>query len=157
MGIKISELNELTRANDNDIIPIVDTVNEATKKITKANLLKELKKMMEGTILYENVNGTTGGMALNDSIENYNRIIIEFKTNDGYIGSGLVNNGKANQIKTILSCYNVDTNAHGWIKLRGIKISEEILTNEGYAEYVLHDSSITASNYIYITKITGYQ
>ena len=98
MGIKISELNELTRANDNDIIPIVDTVNEATKKITKANLLKELKKMMEGTILYENVNGTTGGMALNDSIENYNRIIIEFKTNDGYIGSGLVNNGKANQI-----------------------------------------------------------
>lgn len=44
MGIKISELQEKTTANDTDIIPIVDT---GTKKITKANLLKEVTNSIE--------------------------------------------------------------------------------------------------------------
>ena len=44
MGVKISELQEKTTANDTDIIPIVDT---GTKKITKANLLKEATNSIE--------------------------------------------------------------------------------------------------------------
>lgn len=44
MGIKISELNEYENAIDEDVIVIVDTTNSATKKITKANLLKETKQ-----------------------------------------------------------------------------------------------------------------
>lgn len=37
--IKISELNAKTTAADNDLIPIVDTINSETKKITAHNLL----------------------------------------------------------------------------------------------------------------------
>ncbi len=41
MGVKISELQEKTTADNTDVIPIVDTTG-GTKKITKANLLKEI-------------------------------------------------------------------------------------------------------------------
>ena len=44
MGVKISELVEKTTANSSDVIPIVDT---GTKKITKANLLKEVTNSIE--------------------------------------------------------------------------------------------------------------
>ena len=47
MGIKISELNEYNQAVDDDFLIIVDTKNLATKKITKANLLKELLAELE--------------------------------------------------------------------------------------------------------------
>lgn len=42
MGIKISELNEITEINNNDLIPIVDVENEGTKKVTKENLFKDI-------------------------------------------------------------------------------------------------------------------
>lgn len=41
MGVKISELQEKTTSDNTDVIPIVDTTG-GTKKITKANLLKEI-------------------------------------------------------------------------------------------------------------------
>ena len=44
MGVKISELVEKATANSSDVIPIVDT---GTKKITKANLLKEVTNSIE--------------------------------------------------------------------------------------------------------------
>jgi hypothetical protein len=37
--MKISELNELTSADDDDILPIVDTSANETKRITKQNLV----------------------------------------------------------------------------------------------------------------------
>lgn len=40
MSVKISELNELEESSVNDVIPIVDAVNNGTKKITRGNLLK---------------------------------------------------------------------------------------------------------------------
>lgn len=40
MGVKISELNEATSAQNSDVLPIVQ--NGETKKIQKQNLLKEL-------------------------------------------------------------------------------------------------------------------
>lgn len=45
MGIKISELTELETANDNDVIPIVDTQNAGTKKISFSTIKKEILKI----------------------------------------------------------------------------------------------------------------
>lgn len=42
-SIKISELEELTSADNNDVLPIVDTSANETKKIALSNLLKENK------------------------------------------------------------------------------------------------------------------
>lgn len=57
MGIKISELQEKTTANDTDIIPIVDT---GTKKITKANLLKEITEALANFGIYSTEEVYTG-------------------------------------------------------------------------------------------------
>lgn len=40
---KITELTALTDALDDDVLPIVDIAGNETKKITKANLLKQIK------------------------------------------------------------------------------------------------------------------
>ena len=40
---KITELVALTDALDADVLPIVDIAGNETKKITKANLLKQIK------------------------------------------------------------------------------------------------------------------
>lgn len=57
MGIKISELQEKTTASDTDIIPIVDT---GTKKITKANLLKEITETLTNLGTYSTEEVKTG-------------------------------------------------------------------------------------------------
>lgn len=57
MGIKISELQEKTTASDKDIIPIVDT---GTKKITKANLLKEITEVLTNLGNYSTEEVKTG-------------------------------------------------------------------------------------------------
>ena len=44
MGVKISELTEYTNPSDEDLLPIVDSTNSATKKVTKAVLLKDTKQ-----------------------------------------------------------------------------------------------------------------
>lgn len=49
MSVKISELTELENVNVNDVIPIVDTANEGTKKITFANLRKAIQ-MVENPV-----------------------------------------------------------------------------------------------------------
>lgn len=50
MGIKISELEEVTTANSNDVIPVVNAGNGGTKKIKKENLLKNY---LQFTVLEE--------------------------------------------------------------------------------------------------------
>lgn len=44
MGIKISELTEYDNSIDEDIILIIDTRNSITKKMTKANFFKGIKR-----------------------------------------------------------------------------------------------------------------
>jgi hypothetical protein len=46
-NIRISELNEKTEVGINDIVPIVDTTTNETKKITGANLLKNQYSLNE--------------------------------------------------------------------------------------------------------------
>lgn len=57
MGVKISELQEKTTANDTDVIPIVD---DGTKKITKSNLLKETNEKITNLSTYSTEEVKTG-------------------------------------------------------------------------------------------------
>lgn len=41
-SIKISELNEATELNSNDLIPVVDTINDETKKMTYENVKTQI-------------------------------------------------------------------------------------------------------------------
>lgn len=80
MGIKISELQEKTTANDTDIIPIVDT---GTKKITKANLLKEIKEKATKKVLWENDNIIVdfAGQTITLSSDDYDYLMIFYCRN----------------------------------------------------------------------------
>lgn len=80
MGIKISELQEKTTANDTDIIPIVDT---GTKKITKANLLKEIKEKATKKVLWENDNIIVdfAGQTITLSSDDYDYLMIFYYRN----------------------------------------------------------------------------
>lgn len=76
---KISELTEITELNDNDLIPVVDSENEATKKIKKSNLFKEYN----GEIQYPTyVNGA-----------DYNSSRRSYYTKNGHIGILVINVG----------------------------------------------------------------
>lgn len=75
MGIKISELQEKTTANDTDVIPVVD---EGTKKITKANFLKEILAKITGVQLFSNESGTTSNITLSDAITNYTEFKVKY-------------------------------------------------------------------------------
>lgn len=62
MGVKISDLSESPELNNNDIIPFVDMTNGGTKKITKANLLKNKNTQVTTTeIITQNTNYTVPG------------------------------------------------------------------------------------------------
>ena len=77
MGIKISELQEKTTANDTDIIPIVDT---GTKKITKANLLKEITEALANLGTYSTEETYTGKKWI-DGKKIYRKVVaVDFPT-----------------------------------------------------------------------------
>lgn len=63
-SIKISELNETTTPQDNDLIPIVDVIGNETKKTTKGNLINDVystsevktnKRWIDGKPIYRQV------------------------------------------------------------------------------------------------------
>lgn len=72
MGVKISELQEKTTANDTDVIPIVD---DGTKKITKANLLKEINNQITNANTYATEEINTGEKWI-DGKDIYRKVIV---------------------------------------------------------------------------------
>ncbi len=120
------------------------------------NLMQDnIEEPIKGVNLYENETGTTENITLNENIANYDEVLFEFRTNDNQVFSSRVINNQGIGINTVLVGFQVDTNGHAWIKMRRIEILGQILTNVGYAECVIHDGSVSATDCIYITKITG--
>lgn len=74
-GTKISELNEATSVNDNDLLVVVDTTNDETKKITMQNLASDIYSN-SCTVLKDWTNTTDGVRTLEDDVSKYK--FIEF-------------------------------------------------------------------------------
>lgn len=78
---KISELDELTELNNDDLLAVVDSTNEATKKISVANLMKEISKKYSWNIIanYQTTNSNTTLTISN--ITSYNEFLIGLTPN----------------------------------------------------------------------------
>lgn len=78
---KISELQELETLNDNDLIPIVDSENEATKKVT----IENFKKIMKINVLTVTGIPDSNGF-LSTTIPKNNNYILSIRRNsvDGF-------------------------------------------------------------------------
>ena len=153
MGIKISELQEKTTANDTDVIPIVD---DGTKKITKLNFLKEIINKINGTTLYDNEAGTNANtINLSESCANYKYVEIEYKLVSSSVTYYSTNKVyEANNKEVALNI--ITTSPGGGNTIIGtelIAFNENIATTRRNYTYTGTDR---ATEEMYITKIIGF-
>lgn len=108
---------------------------------------------LKGTILYENSNGSSGAITLNDEINNYNFIEIFFKDVNGRYGSTKSESG--NGIEIDISSFQTTT-GNARILNRVVKITGNELIDivNGYVAF--NSNTRIEENVIFITKIIGY-
>ncbi|MBQ9650610.1 MAG: hypothetical protein IJV13_00340 [Prevotella sp.] len=99
--------------------------------------------------------GTTGDVALSESAANYEYMVIYFRPNDGYLSSTKIRNPNGKRAFLISGYAGGGTSdTSGWnIKLKVVSISGTSITPFAYKEY---NGSVANSNYIYITRIEGW-
>ena len=110
-----------------------------------------------GKVLYENNNGSTETITLNDSVSNYKFIEIFYKSNDNAYSSVRVYapNGKRVSLQAF---WSVDYVLYG--KIKQISISDNKINNLAFQQVVIDNGgypAISLSNFIYITKVIGYK
>ena len=99
--------------------------------------------------------GTTGDVALSESAANYEYMVIYFRPNDGYLSSTKIRNPNGKRAFLISGYAGSGTSdTSGWnIKLKVVSISGTSITPFAYKEY---NGSVANSNYIYITRVEGW-
>ena len=111
-----------------------------------------LKEKVIGDVLFENKEGTLGNITLSNTIANYERIEIEYKTKDGSLNVKTVNiNKKQNAITGLIDGYMT------WIKIRTIEIEGKNLINLQSFQYEFTTNAIENDDKIAITKVIGYK
>lgn len=113
----------------------------------------------EGTILYDNPQGSNGAITLSDNVANYSYLEVYFFTNDGWQYEGyqkcmMAGNNNTNHS---LIAFWTNTNGSFYLKVKNININGTSITNAGYSEKDMNSSSTTASNNIYIRMVIGYK
>lgn len=155
MGVKISELQEKATANDTDVLPIV---GDGTKKITKANFLREVNDKVTGTNLYENESGTNAEtINLSENCENFKFIEIQYKlisSNTPYYSSRRIHepNGKE-------TCLDILTTLSGGSQLLigTILIAFDGAVATTRRNYTFLGATKASEKEMFITKIIGYK
>ena len=115
---------------------------------------------INGTVLYDNASGSTGNITLSDSAANYTYLEILYKSNDDDYASVKIYqpNGK----RACLHCVRANTaTPRIYGKTRVVSISGSSITSftGSNSQYTVNNGSasgIVANNYIYITRVIGY-
>lgn len=99
--------------------------------------------------------GTTGDVALSESAANYDYMVIYFRPNDGYLSSTKIRspNGKRAFLVSGYAGGSTSDTSSWNIKLKVVSISGTSITPFAYKEY---NGSVANSNYIYITRVEGW-
>lgn len=158
--LNAENLNQMQTNMENAIPEVIDNLEStsATDALS-ANQGKILKNLMEGTILYENEQGTNSDFVLSDNISNYSRLkVFGFFRSSNFsrrftqeleIGSGSnVNNLEISVIE------NSSLNATLVGTARVIFNGNQATITNNYTRVI--DSSDTATDEIHITKVVGY-
>lgn len=106
--------------------------------------------MPKKTTLFENANGTSSTIALNDSAANYNSVLISWIDNDNNTQPDVVAvNGKTTNINA------VDVKADGTTYIKSAIASVNGTTITFMSNRESHNGVISGSNVIKITKVVG--
>lgn len=109
--------------------------------------------MPKKTTLFENANGTSSTIALNDSAANYDSVLISWIDNDGYNHSDIpCVNGK----KALLSTVYIRAAQDGYMKSAVINVSGTSVSFESNLQMVVPAGTITSGVIpVKITKVVG--
>ena len=154
--IKISELVEGENVKDEDLIMIVQ--NKVNKKITKKVFLSELIEKIQGTVLYENEEGTKDSFTLSEDSNNYKYIEIIYKVAELY-KSTKVKCGTEKQI--LLDGINF-TNDTMYLYTTMVNLSGKSLNVSRYETFSIKNSAswqpyASPANNVSITQVIGYK
>jgi len=130
--------------------------------VTKASaetfneLQDNIEEAINGTILYNNTNGTTSAFTLNDSIENYDYIEIYYHSNDasGAESSVKITGGSVKIINLLYLWYVSGTI---YFKQSNLAINGINATFVNNIQWTNADGSLTSGDYIFVTKVIGYK
>ena len=118
--------------------------------------LKEKIEKLEGTVLYENEEGNTGDIILNDNSQNYNYADIFYVTTTGRTGSVRVKDlSKAISLPII-----VTSNSTFVVVCKVVKFEETTVKKVSEHQYIRNTASqdsFTTTDVIAITKIVAYK
>ena len=106
-------------------------------------------------VLYSNNNGTSGSFTLSSSAENYSRLEIYFRDQEGQHSGTVVCNPDGKRINLDMTVTNSDV-AGSWAKIKAITINGANVNVNWYCEASITDSVVQKNNFIYITKVIGF-
>lgn len=112
-------------------------------------------------VLFDDETGTDEAVTLNDDVSNYKYIEIFFRSNDNAYNSVKVYNPYGKLVSLFVPWMNTNTLRY-YIKSKIVKISQTTIANYTsvtYSETTLTTTpniAITATNYVYITRVVGY-
>lgn len=112
-------------------------------------------------ILYDNPNGATGSVSLNDSVDNYEYIDICYENPTFNLhNTTRIYNPQNKQTSLTVAMRYIDNGAY-YTYFRDIEISNSLISNAYCGYYAVRtDGSIeyfNDNNYIRITKVIGYK
>lgn len=124
------------------------------------NQLKVNDKDIIGSVLFEG--DSNEDITLNDNVSNYEYIDIFYRSNDGYCESKKVYSPNGKNVNLTSFTPTSSTNTGLYIKTKTITISNNTIKNNGtrYQEIFIPGAGehrITASIFIYITKVIGHK
>lgn len=126
-------------------------------------ILNKIKRM-QGTVLYDNPNGSNGNITLLDDAENYNYLEIFFVDNNKHDYNSLkfIPNGE-NVVLSLQSGYTDSSGLHWTSRFSVFNISGKNVTSDDTRNGLTNITNnfnikeIRSGNFIYITKIIGYK
>lgn len=145
------------------LVQLKNKENEKLDPINK-NYEQRIEKIendisfLNGTVLYNNTNGSMGNISLSDSIENYKYIDILFKDDQNIYNTArfIVKNGAWYSLQ---SFQYVKADSQIVVRGKNIQIIDKTIKNGDYCAIALtsNGNNFYWNNNIFITKIIGYK
>lgn len=106
-------------------------------------------------VLYSNNSGNSGSFTLSGSAENYSRLEIYFKDQEGQHSGIVVYNPNGKRVNLDMTVTNSGI-AGSWAKIKAITISGASVNVDWYCEASITDSVVQKNNFIFVTKVIGF-
>lgn len=138
---------------------VVDSFNVGDKT-TNAPSVRAVEDKLAGTVLYNNNDGSNENITLNDSVSNYSKLIIEYKSNNGIYNSVEISDPNLKRVQLMVECEGMDT--YFVLVSANVEIIDNLITWKKHNCAVLSTNNIKVQTDISyynlkIAKVVGYK